>query len=324
MVMITTKTLKEKIPICKNTIKICQKKNYSPIYLRTEKILNTQKENMNKLKTKYENSLTNYTLKNYCNTDIKPNKKRHKKTSSYDYNNKLRLKTWLDQQDQWNRMVKKKNIDRINSLKTLENENEKKTLHPYLSQGTIKIFEDKEKNMENNLTNDTDGDFYYRNVNNGYEKLYTDMYEIDKKKIILYQKSLPTFTPKINPYKKNVQSKYFNEKNYISKNFVNFVNKPINSKKKSHKKSNSLDYNLRKSNDSDDFNYNYDDECNNRERDSESIQRWTHALLNIKNNYEQNENIYHLNIMPTCPWNENALNEIKMCGHARDIVKKFL
>jgi hypothetical protein len=83
-------------------------------------------------------------------------------------------------------MVQKKNIDRINSLKTVENE--KKNLHPHLSQGTIKIFEDKEKNMENNLTNDTDGDFYYRNTNTGYEKLYTDMYEIDKKKLCYIKK----------------------------------------------------------------------------------------------------------------------------------------
>jgi hypothetical protein len=319
------KTSKDKIPLCKTTLKICKKINYSPIYLRTEKILNTQKENINKIKTKYENSQTNFSLKNYCRTDIKPNKKNHKRKSSYDYNIKIRFKTWLDQQDQWNRMVQKKNIDRINSLKTVENE--KKNLHPHLSQGTIKIFEDKEKNMEYNLTNDTDGDFYYRNMNTGYEKLYTDMYEIDKKKTLLYQKSLPSFIPQTNPNKKNIRSKYFNEKNYITKKLNNNINTSFFFRKKLHKKSNSVDNNnVIKSND---FQMFLNDELTNsniftKERNEESIEHWTHALLKIKNTNEENERLYHLNIMPTCPWNENAINEIKMCGHARDIVKKFI
>ena len=318
------KSLKDKIPLCKNTLKICKKINYSPIFLRTEEIINTQKENINKIKTKYENSQTNFSLKNYCCTDIKNNKKNHKRKSSYDYNNKIRFKTWLDQQDQWNRMVQKKNIDRINSLKTVESE--KKNFHPHLSQGTIKIFEDKEKNMENNLTNDTDGDFYYRNTNTGYEKLYTDMYEIDKKKTLLYQKSLPTFIPQTNPNKKNIHSKYFNEKNYITKKNNNENNITFSLKKKLHKKSNSVDNNMIKSNN---FQMFFNDELTSsniftRDGNEENIERWTHALLNLKNDGEENERIYHLNIMPTCPWNENAINEIKMCGHARDIVKKFL
>ena len=48
-----------------------------------------------------------------------------------------------------------------------------------------------------------------------------------------------------------------------------------------------------------------------RDGNEENIERWTHALLNLKNDGEENERIYHLNIMPTCPWNENAINEIK-------------
>lgn len=124
------------------------------------------------------------------------------------------------------------------------------------------------------------------------------------KKELLHKETYPSFTPMLNRNRSETSRLY---PNYIPLNPKKRITKSNNSSKRT--KNRSVDCVLIERN------------KNNRPK----IEHWSSLLFNLKKNQENDkEYMYRINIFPSGAWNENSLTNVNMNGFAKKIISHLL
>ena len=313
------------------SIELCKSNSKKkPIYKRINEILETKKKNVDhileKQKTIFErrakkspneknknNSMDKYILKN------KKKKKKKKKLSESEiesyYNDNIRWKQKITSENE-----KQHKDNDLKKEKEIEN-----YFKPHLTQRSVDIIKRKKNSNDDIFYND-------RNKNdNIYDKLYADSKIYEFKRRNNSNKMHYSFAPYTNRNKnRNVHAK-FNDLNIKRKKiedekikkFINNNNNNItevkvmetpNHLKNAHKKMyipNEMTIEPKKKE-------------NNKLKNDNHDNHWSKKLLNMKNNNEEEDYLYRLNVRQAAAWNENDINNVPYSGESKRIVEIFI
>ena len=291
------KEFQEKPKLTKTTIEISKTLNNPPIYTRTN-------EDVNRRKASIESLRKMYTQQCECNnklTTYENSKTDYKKRTKTEYSDD-RFNTWLTQQNEWSKKVKKKIMVRSASLAEQKTKalQESKDNHPMITHKSIQIL--KKSNRKSS-----------------YDRLYTRNNDNFNKEV-LQMETMPSFAPKINKNKFTyIKPRYYPDLTSHNENTTKIINE---NRLKRQNKAKSLDRRKQISDEIDIM------EVGNR-RKTESVEHWSTSLMKMgKNksnvNYVPTEVLYKLNIMHAAAWNENDVNNIPLQGESKNIIGAFL
>ena len=289
------KEFQEKPKLTKTTIEISKTLNNPPIYTRTN-------EDVNRRKASIESLRKMYTQQCECNnklTTYENSKTDYKKRTKTEYSDD-RFNTWLTQQNEWSKKVKKKTMVRSASLAEQKTKalQESKDNHPMITHKSIQIL--KKSNRKSS-----------------FDRLTT---ENTFNKELLNMEHMPTFTPKINKNKfVNVKPRYYPDLTSGNKITLNVIKQ---NRMKRKNKAKSVDRRKKGNNEKDVMEVGH-------VRKTESVDHWSTTLLKMGKtksnvNYVPVEVLYKLNIMHSGAWNENDVNNVPLQGESKNIIKAFI
>ena len=311
-----TQICKEKPELSIKTIEICKTSYKKPIYKRTKDILEEREKKLKTLQSidynipkKHKNKALNKSMDNinlfedkkdfsldknkgYIINDKIKNKKMNIK---YMNNYYLRNVDWLKKKEEKYKKLqfkKKREIELNNQI----------FFHPYINP----TFENKYKDNDNSYEND------FMKMNEGksvFERLYEDTIISEIKKKDILNKTMSFF---FQPY--------------TNKNKYKLI-KPKYNKTRIEKRDQKISRNSDK--------LGYCAKSAEIEKKSDFVfkkrtdlrEPWENILLKLrkqKNNYDEKNKIYRLNIRQAMAWNENNLNNVPYKGQNKQIVTYFL
>lgn len=315
-----TQICKEKPELSIKTIEICKTSYKKPIYKRTKDILEEREKKLKTLQSidynipkKHKNKALNKSMDNINLFEDKKDfsldknkgyiindKIKNKKMNIKDMNNYyLRNVDWLKKKEEKYKKLqfkKKREIELNNQI----------FFHPYINP----TFENKYKDNDNSYEND------FMKMNEGksvFERLYEDTIISEIKKKDILNKTMSFF---FQPY--------------TNKNKYKLI-KPKYNKTRIEKR----DQKISRNSDTIFIKLGYCAKSAEIEKKSDFVfkkrtdlrEPWENILLKLrkqKNNYDEKNKIYRLNIRQAMAWNENNLNNVPYKGQNKQIVTYFL
>ncbi|KAL4496188.1 hypothetical protein ABPG72_012925 [Tetrahymena utriculariae] len=168
---------------------ILRNKNYQPIHLRTEEVIQQKQEKLYKLYQQYQEEKELKDPQPSFTPNLEKHNQMHKRT----------FQEFISDMDSW---IEKKNKNKqVNTYQVISQQMEKTTFKPKINQKSIQILKEKNKNQENL-------DLAAR------MEIKSKEYEQKKKQLEMQIKQKYSYTPKINQKSKKIASRSQNKRNY--------------------------------------------------------------------------------------------------------------
>ena len=345
-------SLLEKPVLSQKTLEICKnKKQKQPVYLRTNKILEERKEEIENLSKIFmlpksiintqrsRNAQFRY-VKNMNHSMDSINAKNPEET-----NRKKKtieeMKTFYLDQENWFFKTQDKIKNKEKIIQERMKEENVESFRPLLSKGTQEIIANK-YNYENQLTTTTTNKRsnsieYTETV---FYKLYNERAVKDAKLQLIQDQYAYNFMPYTNKNKfRNIPSRYYNVTIYSNKNKIKnkkiqkTVNKSVNYDSiniypKLNKKSNDVTFSNNTSQPKSRNKSGLLNESNiNTKTTDFTGQNWTKSLLHMdenENNKPPNDFTYHLNVRTSGAWNQNVINKVTLNANTKGVINNIM
>ncbi|KAL4446590.1 hypothetical protein ABPG74_005528 [Tetrahymena malaccensis] len=168
---------------------ILRNKNYQPIHLRTEEVIQQKQEKLYKLYQQYQEEKELKEPQPSFTPNLEKNNQIHKRT----------FQEFISDMDNW---IEKKNKNKqVNTYQVISQQMEKTTFKPKINKKSLQILKEKNKNQENL-------DLAAR------MEIKSKEYEQKKKQLETQIKQKYSYTPQINQKSKRIASRSQNKRNY--------------------------------------------------------------------------------------------------------------